>query len=118
MTLPSFLAASMSCGVIAVAGGAAARTLAEPAKAPTAAAVEPLRMSRLDNVGFFIGHSPSISSAEHAAAFGRKIEPDCGPMRNVFGCRGDHAQLRAVRQFHHIVTAGAEKHLPHHGSGH
>jgi hypothetical protein len=50
MTLPSFLAASINCGVIAVAGGAAARTRVEVARPPAATAAEPLRISRLDIV--------------------------------------------------------------------
>src|SRR5215468_4821134 len=55
MTLPSFLAASISCGVIAVAGGAAARTLAGVTSAPAAAtADDALSTSRLDHVGFCI----------------------------------------------------------------
>src|SRR5712691_5380595 len=54
MTLPSFLAAAMSCGVIAVGGGAAAKTLAGDASAPTAKAVEPLRTARREMSGLFI----------------------------------------------------------------
>src|SRR5262245_47469875 len=55
MTLPSFLAASISCGVMVVAGGAAARTLAGVTSAPAAAtADDALSTSRLDHVGFCI----------------------------------------------------------------
>jgi hypothetical protein len=46
------LAASIKAGVTVLAGGAAALT--EVANAPAASAVEPLRMSRLENSGFFI----------------------------------------------------------------
>src|SRR6202163_1037910 len=56
-TLPSFLAASINAGVTVLAGGAAAMTEAasiEAANAPAASAVEPFRMSRLENSGFFI----------------------------------------------------------------
>src|ERR1700737_4343071 len=51
-TLPSFLAASIKAGVTLLAGGAAALT--EVANAQAASAVEPLRMSRLENSGIFI----------------------------------------------------------------
>jgi hypothetical protein len=44
----------MSCGVIAVAGGAAASTRAGDAKEPAATAAEALRMSRLENLDVFI----------------------------------------------------------------
>src|ERR1700712_4297699 len=50
-TLPSFFAASINCGVIASAGGASARAGAANT-APSASAVEPFRMSRLDGVLF------------------------------------------------------------------
>ena len=44
-TLPSFLAASISAGVTAVAGGAADMTVVENA-APAASALEPISTSR------------------------------------------------------------------------
>ncbi len=56
-TLPSFLAASIKAGVTVLAGGAAASTAVAPhglANAPAASALEPIRMSRLENSGFFI----------------------------------------------------------------
>src|SRR4030088_2230980 len=56
MTLPSFLAASIRAGGAELAGGAAART--EVANAPAASTVEPFRMSRLENSGFFIVFLP------------------------------------------------------------
>src|SRR6478752_10145706 len=58
-TLPSFLAASMSAGVMALGGGAADMTLVENA-APAASALEPISTSRREILGPFIGLS-SIS---------------------------------------------------------
>jgi hypothetical protein len=59
-TLPSFFAASINCGVIASAGGAAARA-AEANTVPSASAVEPFseacRTSRLESLCFFIASS-------------------------------------------------------------
>src|SRR4029079_1382391 len=80
-TLPSFLAASINCGVTALAGGAAEATDANTLDA--AKAVEPWSTSRLENVGFFIVVSSLISlllagmfsSAQHTAAFRRQMEP-------------------------------------------
>src|SRR3954465_5562109 len=53
-TLPSFFAASISCGVIASAGGAAARN-GEANTVPSAAAVDALRTSRLESPGLVCG---------------------------------------------------------------
>jgi hypothetical protein len=50
--LPSFFAASISCGVIVLAGGAADVTDANMVDA--AQALAPLTTSRLENVGRFI----------------------------------------------------------------
>ncbi len=52
MTLPSFLAASISCGVTALAGGAADATEANALDATSA--VEPLITSRRENVAFLM----------------------------------------------------------------
>src|ERR1700752_2622391 len=87
MTLPSFLAASMSCGVIAVAGGAAAKTLAEGTRAPAAIADEPFRTSRLDHVGVFIAgllcfpsilrHQP-LSTRQRSGGRWSQTDSPCG----------------------------------------
>src|ERR1700722_4747363 len=132
-TLPSFLAASIKAGVTGLAGGAAAFTAVaaiEVANAPAASAVEPFRMSRLEKSGFFIGFLPFeirlfasrfvlpalllVSAAQQPAAVGRHIEPNRGPLRNVLGRRGNHAQLGIVGRRHHIIAARAEKDLPQH----
>src|SRR5215207_1324287 len=87
--LPSFLAASINCGVMAVGGGAAASTLADGVKAPAAIAAEPCRMLRLENVGFFIVASPfnfswrSVSTAKYPTSLRRQVEPNRRPLRDV-----------------------------------
>src|ERR1700750_1798030 len=76
-TLPSFFAASINCGVIASAGGAAART--EDANTePSARAVEPFSTARLEIFLFFIAVLPFgfFLSAQRAAAFGWQNQPD------------------------------------------
>src|SRR5580704_3453164 len=120
-TLPSFLAASIRAGVTGAAGGAAARTEVENAPAASAA-VEPFRISRLENSGFFIVFLPfgfsflfsfsfpfplRRSPAQHAATVGRHVEPHRGALRDVLGGRRDHAQLRAVGGRNHVMAAGA-----------
>src|SRR5215510_13199372 len=113
MTLPSFLAASMSWGVMAVAGGAAARTLAGVTSAPAAAtADDALSTSRLDHVGFCIafllvapGRFQAASSTECTATVRRHVEPHGGTLRNVLGRPRDHADLRAVRRLNHVIAA-------------
>jgi hypothetical protein len=57
--LPSFFAASISCGVTGLAGGAADATDANTLDA--AKAVEPWSTSRLEIIGFFIVVSSLIS---------------------------------------------------------
>src|SRR5438093_4183653 len=114
---------------MAVAGGAAARTLAGVTSGPAAAtADDALSTSRLDHVGFCIAillvNPVSVpfrkicltttSSAERAAAFRRHVEPDRCSLRDVLGRRGDHTNLRAVRRLDHVVPTRAQKHLPRH----
>src|ERR1700741_4027487 len=71
MTLPSFLAASISCGVMAVAGGPGGRALEGGPSAPAAAtADDALSTSRLDHVGFCIAFllvrlAPKIAFGRH-----------------------------------------------------
>src|ERR1700722_20002748 len=104
--LPSFLAASIRPGVMELAGGAAAIT--DDANDPNARAVEPLRTSRLENLGFVIvvfsrrifallvlvfSYQARASPGQQAATIGRQIEPDRGSLRNVLGRRCEHAQL-------------------------
>src|ERR1700704_654914 len=90
-TLPSFFAASVSCGVMASAGGASARTR-EANIVPSASAVEPFRTPRLE-IFFFIAVSRSfLSSVQRAAAFGRQREPDRGALGNGVVCSRDHPQ--------------------------
>src|SRR5437764_14028389 len=126
MTLPSFFAASINCGVIAVAGGAAARA-GTANTVPIASAEEPLSTSRLEMIGVFMGFSPLsvltsvvrdvvVSSAEHEAVLGRQMEPHGSALRNVLGRRGNHAHLRAVRNLHHIIAARSQKDLTRHSS--
>src|ERR1700742_3748158 len=96
-TLPSFFAASISCGVIASAGGASARAGAANA-APSASAAEPFRMSRLDGVLSFIACSCGlvivVSPGQRAAALRRQRQPDLGaPGNGVLG-QGHDAQDR------------------------
>jgi hypothetical protein len=61
ITLASFLAASISCGVIATGSGAAALRGAANAVSPSAA--EPLMTSRRDSFLFFIASSSFPLSA-------------------------------------------------------
>src|ERR1700712_2091566 len=116
-TLPSFFAASISCGVIASAGGASART-AEANTVPSASAVVPLRISRREGIVLFIASSVSFSclSAQRAAAVGRHRQPDLAAFADIgFGRRGD-TQRRAVSDFDHVVARCAEIDLTgHHG---
>src|SRR5690242_1229262 len=56
-TLPSFLAASMSCGVTVLAGGAADMTVVEKA-APATSALEPINASRREILDRIINFPP------------------------------------------------------------
>src|SRR5580765_7897556 len=56
-TLPSFFAASMSCGVIGLAGGAADMTFVEKA-APAMSALEPINTSRREILDPIIDFPP------------------------------------------------------------
>src|ERR1700710_141482 len=86
-TLPSFFAASISCGVMASDGGAWARTR-EANSVPSASAVVPFRMSRL-LILFFIAISFCLS-AQRAAALRRQREPDLGALGDrIVGPRDD-----------------------------
>src|ERR1035438_188925 len=128
-TLPSFLAASISAGVIALAGGAADSTWVENV-APAASALEPISRSRRENFEPFIGVSSIalillfrpreifLLYAKCTASVGPQVKPHGTSLRNVFFRCGDHAQLRAVLDLNHIVPAAAEKDLPHHGGRH
>src|SRR5262245_10806934 len=126
-TLPSFFAASMSCGVTVLAGGAADVTFVEKA-APATSALEPISTSRreirdpvieLSSMRGFLSFRPSISSfCQCAAALRRQMQPDGTALRNVLGRTGEYAQLRAVLHLNHIITAAPEKDLPHYGRGH
>src|SRR5215475_13213280 len=126
MTLPSFLAASISCGVIAVAGGAAARTLAGVTSAPAAAtADDALSTSRLDHVGFCIafllvapGRFQAASSTECTATVRRHIEPHGSPLRDILSRSRHDADLRAVCRLDHVVAARTQEHLPRHCARH
>src|SRR4051794_12689329 len=106
MTLPSFFAASISCGVTALAGGAADVT---EAKAPDAArAVEPLSTSRRENCVIAVSSLEIVvlnSSVQDAAALGRQMEPYRGALGYVLPGRRNHAQLGAITHLHQIVAA-------------
>src|ERR1700688_4199331 len=126
MTLPSFLAASISAGVIALGGGAADRTCVENTT-PAASALEPINRSRREILERLIGVSSItlillfhpretfLLSSQRAAPFRRQIKPDGTALRNVFFRRCDRAQLGAILDLNHIVPAATEKDLPHHG---
>src|SRR3954447_14052497 len=105
-TLPSFLAASINCGVMASAGGAAARS-GDANTVPSAAAVDAFRISRLESpgllVGLFIAILPGLLSAERAAAVRWKMQPDLGAARDGLLRRRDHPQRGAVRRLHHVI---------------
>src|SRR3954451_12520890 len=105
-TLPSFFAASINCGVMASAGGAWAITREENT-VPNASAVEPFRTSRL-LILFFIAISFCLS-AQRAAALRRQRKPDRGALGNGIAGSRDDPQRRAVRCFHHVIAAAAEK---------
>src|SRR5690348_14415838 len=74
-TLPSFLAASINCGVTGLAGGAADRTRVEKAL-PASSAPEPASTSRRENFEPFIASSLNFLFGQRAATFGRQVEPD------------------------------------------
>src|ERR1700738_3030976 len=80
-TLPSFFAASISCGVIASAGGAWART-GDANTVPSASAVEALRTALLESFFFFIACSARSLSAQRPTALRRQCEPDLGAPGN------------------------------------
>src|SRR6187401_3220458 len=61
-TLPSFFAASMSCGVTTAAGGAAERTRVAGSVVAAARAAEAFRSFRRDHVGVFIFKSSQVIS--------------------------------------------------------
>src|SRR3954466_9663758 len=113
MTLPSFLAASISCGVIALAGGAADMTRVEKALAATSA-LEPARTSRREKFEPFIASSLGVFFlfSQRAAALGRQMQPDRAALRNAVAGRRHHAQLCAVPGLNHVISAVAEKDLP------
>src|SRR5450631_1928125 len=115
-TLPSFFAASINCGVMASAGGAAARAT-DANTVPSASAVEPFRTSRLESFCFLIASSLLAFplSAERAAALGRQRQPDFGAPGNGAFRRCDDAQGGAVGCLDHVVAVGAEEHLTRHG---
>src|SRR6195952_4185149 len=76
-TLPSFFAASISCGVMASAGGASASTR-DANMVPSASAVEPFSTARREIFLLFIAVLPFglFLSAQRAAALGRQNQPD------------------------------------------
>src|SRR4051812_10670043 len=116
-TLPSFFAASISCGVMACAGGASART--QVANMPPAVnAAAPFKRSRRSSL-FFIAVSLASSSArQRAATRRRQRQPDLAAARHgIVGC-GDDPQRGAVGGLDHVVAAGAEKNLSRHGCLH
>src|ERR1700709_38971 len=101
-TLPSFFAASISCGVIASAGGASARTR-DANMVPSASAVEPFSTVRREIFLLFIAVLPFglFLSAQRAAALGWQNQPDLIALGySVVRCR-DHAQRGAVRGLDH-----------------
>src|ERR1700712_2269724 len=104
-TLLSFFAASISCGVIASAGGASARA-AVANTVPSASAVEPLRISRREGFVCFIASSRFFScylAAQRAAAVGQQCQPHLAAFADIgFGRRGD-AQRRTFCDFDHVV---------------
>src|SRR6185437_6109653 len=122
-TLPSFFAASTSAGVMLVAGGAAAMTLAGNA-APAANALDPINKPRREIFKSFIGISSIVLflsrapheflTAQRPAALGRQMQPDGAAVRDIVAGRRDDPHLRAAGDFHHIVPAVAEKDLPRH----
>src|SRR5690349_7354125 len=127
MTLPSFLAAAISSGVMAVGGGASARAGAANTEA-AAAALAALITSRLENrlprIAFsslscfiVLFHSLLCSAEQRPAALGRQREPDFCALRNALLRRRDGAHLRAVAQFDHVVAAVAEEDVAGHGPG-
>src|SRR5664279_2742089 len=124
-TLPSFLAASISAGVTALAGGAADSTRVEN-EAPATSALEPISKSRRENFDFFIGVSSMniillfrlvswTLSLQRPAFIRRQHQPDRAALRDALARGGDDPQLRAVLELDHIVPAAAEKDLSRHG---
>src|SRR5436853_6331347 len=99
----------MSRGVIASAGGAAAR--AGVANRPSASAPVPFSTSRREGKCFFIARS---LSAQRPAAFGWQAEPDVASLTDDIAGPGHDTQRRAVCCFDQIVAACAQKHLPYH----
>src|SRR6202035_5988140 len=117
MTLPSFFAASISSGVIAVGGGAAAAS-GEANTVLAATAPVPLRTSRLENLLRRIARFLRLFlSEQRPAALGRQKDPHFGALREALVRRRDGAKLRAVGELDHIVAAIAEEDVARDGGG-
>src|ERR1043166_6552970 len=110
-TLLSFFAASISCGVIASAGGAPARPQVA-SMLPAAGTAEPFNRSRLLILLFIAVSSRLLLSGQRAAPRRRQRQPDFAAPRNRIIGFGDDSERGAVGGLHHVVAVGAEKHLP------
>src|SRR5687767_11560412 len=108
-TLPSFFAASMSCGVTALAGGAAESTRVEGRAVAAASALVAFSTLRRDQIGVFIfksslfdspivtspawGEVRGGSAGQRVAALRRHLQPHRATGRQALLRGGDDAQL-------------------------
>src|SRR5437899_8605030 len=120
MTLPSFCAAAIRSGVIAVGGGAAARS--GMAGSVSASAPEALSTSRRENVRAIVSSllRPDAAfglSGQRPATFRWHSKPHRRPRRNAAVRLSDDAELRAVLGLDHIIATRPEKDLPDHLRG-
>src|SRR5262249_49580273 len=99
----------MSCGVIASAGGAAARD-GEANSVPSASAPVPFKTERRETECFFIARS-FLLSAQRPAAIRRQGEPDLGALRHDIVGRGDDAERRAVGDLDQVIAGRAQEYL-------
>src|SRR5512135_1425518 len=101
-TMPSFCAAAMRSGVIAVGGGAAARTgVANRVPAAALAAVA-CSTSRLVNPRFMAILLLVFSGRQRAAAFRRQVQPNRATTGKILAGRGDDTKLRAAIELDQI----------------
>ena len=126
-TLPSFLAASISAGVIALGGrrlrphrrgehGQRQRARALEHVAPETV-LSSLPSPPIASVLLGSCRTADRSSHQRPAALRRQVQPDRAPCGDALRRRRYHAQLRAVGDLDHIVAAAAEEDLPHHRAG-
>src|SRR5689334_9866204 len=110
-TLPSFFAASISCGVTGLAAGAADSTCVENALLAASAPVPTKRVRReigksvisvssFSLVRFYI--LSSASPCERPAPIGRQTQIHCAALRDVLPRSRENAQLSPILRLDHV----------------